>query len=345
MQALLAIFMAFDSTNYVRWGSFYLEDMHKLPQTAPDIHKAFKEGKFVIKRTPGNFRATGADMALEQTINRSKKSTSGIIGSTKKKKYVAMWDIIYHEMLAISNFFRELSGVRTQYQQAVSNSFSKCETEFGERNIQAILTIIENNENPFRKDITEPKLHNIMTQEVMTDEIRNQLLQVKAVGTAAYEKLRNERFVDRTAPIFQTIHRINLKTFKSIHDLPKGQKASGKSRTRREDKHRQRVIEIARARGRAMKELVEYDLTSSCFLFDDQGLLTKGSKSALMNKIAKKHAKCDANFLDDSKNMQVGYIADVMANARKIKTRNLLSLVNLLGPLYSRLYTEILEVC
>ena len=30
---------------------------------------------------------------------------------------------------------------------------------------------------------------------------------------------------------------------------------------------------------------------------------------------------CHAKILDDSKNMQVGYISDVMANARKIKTK------------------------
>ena len=74
VQTLLPIFMAFDSTNYIRWGSLYLEDMHKLPQASPEIHIAFQESRFAIKRTP---RATGADMALEQTINRSKKGTSG----------------------------------------------------------------------------------------------------------------------------------------------------------------------------------------------------------------------------------------------------------------------------
>ena len=149
-------------------------------------------------------------MALEQTINRSKKGTSGIIDITKKK-YVAMWDIIYHEMLAISNFFREPSGVTTQYQQE-SKQF--LQTETGERNVQ---TVIENKENPFRKDVTQQILHNIMTQKVMTDEIQNQLLQVKSTGTAAYEKLRKERLVEQSAQIFRTIHRTNLKTVKSIH--------------------------------------------------------------------------------------------------------------------------------
>ena len=69
-----------------------------------------------------------------------------------------------------------------------------------------------------------------MTQDVMTDEIQNQLLQVKATGTAAYEKLRKERFVEQSAKIFRTIHRTNLKTIKSIRaqQMAKGLQESHK---------------------------------------------------------------------------------------------------------------------
>ena len=88
VQALLPIFAAFDSTNYLRWCSLYLEDIHKLPDTVPDVHQAFMAGKFVVKRTHGRFNAVRADMALEQTINQSQKSAFGIIGNTRKKKFV-----------------------------------------------------------------------------------------------------------------------------------------------------------------------------------------------------------------------------------------------------------------
>ena len=47
----------------------------------------------------GRFKAVGADLALEQTINRAQKSASGIIYSSRKKKFVAKWELIYHEML------------------------------------------------------------------------------------------------------------------------------------------------------------------------------------------------------------------------------------------------------
>ena len=126
VQALLPIFAAFDSTNYLRWCSLYLKDMHQLPETAPDVHQSFMAGKFVVKRTQGKFNAVGADMALEQTINRSQKSASGIIGNTRKKKFVAMWELVYHEMLAVSNLFRELSGVGSSLSE--EQVISKVET-------------------------------------------------------------------------------------------------------------------------------------------------------------------------------------------------------------------------
>lgn len=324
VQALLPMFAAFDSTNYLRWSSLYLEDMRKLPENYPQVHQAFKDGEFAMKRSVGNFKAVGADMALEQTINRSKKSSSGIIGSTQKKQYVAMWDIIYHEMLGVSNLHRDLSGVRSgYYQQDVNSSFSKSETEFGEKNIQAILTVIENKENPFRTDVPEPKLHNIMTQEVMTDLIRDQLLHVETTGTERYEKFRQERLVEKSVRFFKTIHRMNLKTFSSIHEKSvarKGGKISQK--TKPEDRLKNRVVEISRARGRSMRELIEYDLSPSYYLFDEEGLMSKSIKSGLMKELESNlidEDQKEPNFTEPS--VRTAYIVDVMANVRKISPR------------------------
>ena len=147
VQALFPIFAAFDSINYLRWCSLYLEGMHKLPDTAPDVYQGFMAGKFVVKRTHGKFNALGADMALEQTIMRSQKSASGIIDNTRQKKFVAMWEIIRNEMLAISNLFRELSGVSSSVSEG--HVISKAEIATGEQKVQAIIATIEKNENPF----------------------------------------------------------------------------------------------------------------------------------------------------------------------------------------------------
>ena len=94
VQRILPFFAAFDCTNYLRWCSVYLEDMRKLHETAPEVYNKFVDGQFVIERTPGTFKAVGADMCLEQTINKSQKSSGGINGSTRKKQYVAEWELI-----------------------------------------------------------------------------------------------------------------------------------------------------------------------------------------------------------------------------------------------------------
>ena len=59
--------------------------MRQLPDEFPEIYDHFKNGEFAVKSTPGTFNAVSPDMKLEQTIKRSKKSQSGIIGQTRQK--------------------------------------------------------------------------------------------------------------------------------------------------------------------------------------------------------------------------------------------------------------------
>lgn len=71
VEAVLLCFAVFDSTNYLRWCSLYLEDMKKVPETAPVVHDNFMTGRFVVKRSSIPSSAVAADMCLEQTINDS----------------------------------------------------------------------------------------------------------------------------------------------------------------------------------------------------------------------------------------------------------------------------------
>ena len=48
-------------------------------------------------------------MKREQTIQRSKKS-AGIIGQTRQLSYVTEWELIYHEVLAVSNVYQNITS-------------------------------------------------------------------------------------------------------------------------------------------------------------------------------------------------------------------------------------------
>ena len=69
VQRALYIFAVFDSSNYLRWCSIYLEDLRRLPETAPSVYQTFSSGNFSIKDKIGRFTAIGGDQKLEQSIN------------------------------------------------------------------------------------------------------------------------------------------------------------------------------------------------------------------------------------------------------------------------------------
>ena len=56
----------------------YLEEMKKLPETAPEVHIAMSKGAFVGRRA----HVVSPDMLLEQTYNADAKEESGLGGIT-----------------------------------------------------------------------------------------------------------------------------------------------------------------------------------------------------------------------------------------------------------------------
>ena len=102
----MPIFQQSDSINYLRYASFYLEKKRQFSDEFPEIYGHFKNGEFVVKGKPGNFNAVSPDMKLEQIIQRSKKSQSGITGQTRQNNYVTEWELVYHEMLNLADQFQ-----------------------------------------------------------------------------------------------------------------------------------------------------------------------------------------------------------------------------------------------
>lgn len=325
VQDVLPLFAVMDATNYLRWCSIYLEDMRKLPSTAPEIHQRLMQGSFVVKRTAGRFKAVGVDMSLEQTINRSQKNTAGIIGSTRKKNFVAKWEMVYHEMLAISNLHRHLTGINSKaYELSVNHEFSKPQTASEEKLIQAIITFIESNENPFLASNSEDQLHNILTKEIMTPEIREQILQVQEKGLQLYKQFREDRFVKKELRLHDTIHRTNLKTCAHLRSS-KNDYLKSTAKKKRESTSHQRVVDIARARGTAIEQLLQFDVTPMPSLFTEDGMVRTSTKSALLRELEKSTVDSVLNHIPMLKEMPMHttYIVDMMANIRKLKTATL----------------------
>ena len=164
VQKLLPIFAECDSINYLRYASFYLEKMRKLEEEHPEIHAEFLKGNFVVKSNAGSFNAVAPDMKLEQTIQRSKKSSSGVIGETRRHEYVSEWEVCYHEVLSISNAFRNLIGSNIAAREhdlhhELGGNFAKVFN----KDVNSVFEFVRKRGNPFHTG-TIVKLHNFVTK-------------------------------------------------------------------------------------------------------------------------------------------------------------------------------------
>ena len=78
-----------------------------------------------------------------------------------------------------------------------------------------------------------------------------------------------------------------------------------------------RSTEVARARGRTMEELLQYDVSSTSYLFNQEGLMAKPQKRALVQDVKTKITNDDERAPAKNSELQTAFITDVMANIRK----------------------------
>ena len=116
MMPYLAIY---DHTNYSRWGPVYLSNMKQLAVTAPDVHRDFAEGNFVVKRSSHRFNQVPVDQATEWQ-NRMCKLSSGIFCITRNDTAQDRFCITWSERSYISEQTKKLYGLQDSDHEAIS---------------------------------------------------------------------------------------------------------------------------------------------------------------------------------------------------------------------------------
>ena len=104
----LTQFRELDFINYLRYGLHYVETTFALEDKAPDVFEKFKEGYFVVKDREGEFNAVAPDMKHEQTSSHATKSLGGWFGQTRNLNFMIEWLLVFHEVVEISNTFRDI---------------------------------------------------------------------------------------------------------------------------------------------------------------------------------------------------------------------------------------------
>lgn len=167
------LYFAMDRVHYARYGTINLEDCLNLQRDMPEVYDNFKKGAFTVKHTQRPFSSVGMDQALGQSINRAGKSPSGIIGYTKKKNSVAVWNMIFHESIGINNVFREIIGLNSDNEELqVHHDYNGSNTQWTEDAVNSVVQYLLKRVNPFQ-DVRQP-LRNIVTEQLVDEKVAEQ---------------------------------------------------------------------------------------------------------------------------------------------------------------------------
>lgn len=317
VESLLPIFHEFDCINYVRYGSWYLERVKKMEVENPYLYNKFIQGHFVVKDKEGRFNSVAPDMKLEQTIQRSQKSSKGIVGQTRKCDYVTRWELVYHEILSICNAFRDITNSKLMDHRETAphhDLIGKRGERFNE-NVGRLVRFMQQHENPF--EMTHPiRLHNFVTKQFVNDDIKKRILDVQQHALEVYRQLKQERFVSKTKSLFDTISKCKYPRFDS-HSNSRSEQAITQKGTKKSLSQAHRDLDVAKERGERIQDILSHDLLPTNALFDGD-FPAKPVKHRLVQEIEKSLSPEDLRF-DQMSSLQTAVVVDYMSQLRMVK--------------------------
>ena len=252
----------------------YLHEMKQLPDTAPEVHRAFVRGAFVSRRCEGHHNAVSPDMLLEQTYNADAKEVSGLQGITRKKAARTKWVYTKSVTAAVSNQLKAMLHLNSE----TDNPHHEAGETRVKRDAEMVNHVMAIDINPFQ--ITSKHLININSGQNADPEVHHDLTNVENIGMKALTlALKSDK---------KTTATVRLKTFHS-QSLPKPSSKKGMSNKSDEVSALLRMTQIIASGGTV--DVTQFIGNHECSssppsLFNNDGRMrSTGSKATLVKAI------------------------------------------------------------
>jgi hypothetical protein len=288
VEELCPVFMGCGSFNYLRYGTFYVEQLKSLNNCMPELYASFMGGDFVVKRKDGRFNAVSPDMALEQTIQRSSKSTRGIIGKTKANDYVTEWALVSHEVLSIANTFRSLTQADKggNNETTVHHQLRKSKIIEINDSVTNMTNFIRDRGNPYvMKESTKyVQLKNFVTDIYADEEVAKSRVCFQQITTSAFKEYHRAVYIDKEVLPLDTIHKMILNP---VDFLPDEKANEADKKNKFSDKYQRSALKtllIANDKTGDIRKILKYDITTYSYLFD-RDYMTKPDKAQMVSEL------------------------------------------------------------
>ena len=284
MHAYLA---AAGHNNYTKSLALFIPKMLDLENTHPEVHAAFMNGFFPVRRTDGAWSGVFTDLFIEQVLMAGIKKTGGLTHGRGFKESTRLLFLLSRPICGeVSQSIFEIAGAgSTQSKEDGHRDLSAARIKRDMSDTQKILQVLVERE-PFRK--TSDKLMSLSTGLMAEDSVNAD--EAKQVGDKILTSM-----VGHSVAEFKFAQKNQVKTLASAVHV---KSASGE----RIEMDPQRLYQRLLLTGMAdipLPDLLKYELCSvPPALFDNHMLMRTGDKAELIHHLLKLHPTCVSAPID-----------------------------------------------
>jgi hypothetical protein len=216
MRAMCALMFSADHLNYARYLPMYYIQLKNLTKVNQEAKLLL--GKYGISVARSNVPAcrNAVDLTIEQTINRSAKTTGGIVGFSRNENAYYRWSLTRHKRATfLEATLNQLNMTSDEADGHKSNRPS--EIKHSEEDVSKLITAFNNFMNPFDiPDHASDVLLCIASGKSASTAISNDLLNYVSSGETAADKFINERLLSGKLKFHDPMKKLRLQTFQNM---------------------------------------------------------------------------------------------------------------------------------
>lgn len=196
LKKMTNLFFAFNHQNYARYLTIYLNKLESIEQTHPGLMQEYGFCFLGIKRTTKPFSRIPIDITLEQTINANAASRAeGIVQMTNSAGARQKWAITHslrtHMISKLMDFCNMYS------KDDITKDLKKSIICQNNKNVEDLMTIIQQCTNPFSSNLSQEHLYNISSGQSVSEDIFTFLSSIETTGERQRIQFITESQTDR----------------------------------------------------------------------------------------------------------------------------------------------------
>lgn len=281
---MLPYFAASGHNLYLKSAYLYLQSMLELEQNHPDVHAAFLNGHYAIRRSDRYWGRLSSDLIIEQVLMKSLKSAGGLTrgrGMTEQQR--TLWLFSMPICVSFNNAMQDFT--KTQYETSEQHKeVGKSRVKKDKKDISTMYSFLKLR-NPFISD--DNILKNIDTGVTATSDVNVE--QAKVIGEGILSSMTDQEVEKYTFK--RSFQVVTLSDNSAV-------KITGEPIQIDTQLLFQRLLAASQRYNEDLSDIFQYELCSfPSSLFDNTGFLREAQKSTLADAIWKQ-GDCRPNLQD-----------------------------------------------